>query len=251
MTFSVSFPFARLLHAPDGGLPGMPGSGSSGDTGPSLPGIPGSRSGGGGGGGLWSGGDRAPHDEPAATAPLFTRPEPPRSQPPGQPGPTYELSGWWRRVGATLLDGALIMLLTLPLLVGVSFLLLGASTTTSSSGGPDDPNGVWGTIALLLVTFATFLAATLLYAPFFMARWNGATPGKRVAGIRVVREDGAPITFGFAAVREIAVKGLLVGGVSSAFGGLPALVDYLWPLWDPEHRALHDMLVKTRVVRDA
>lgn len=30
---------------------------------------------------------------------------------------------------------------------------------------------------------------------------------------------------------------------------LGTLVNYLWPLWDKENRALHDMVASTRVVR--
>jgi uncharacterized RDD family membrane protein YckC len=67
-------------------------------------------------------------------------------------------------------------------------------------------------------------------------------------GIRVVRAKGQPITFGFAVVREIVVKGLLVGIAGNVTFGLAALVDVLWPLWDEQNRALHDMVVDTRTV---
>ena len=32
--------------------------------------------------------------------------------------------------------------------------------------------------------------------------------------------------------------------------GLATLADVLWPLWDEENRALHDLIVDTRVIRD-
>ena len=35
------------------------------------------------------------------------------------------------------------------------------------------------------------------------ARWDGATPGKRALGIRVLRDDGSPLTFGPAFIRNI------------------------------------------------
>ncbi len=31
--------------------------------------------------------------------------------------------------------------------------------------------------------------------------------------------------------------------------GILTLVDYLWPLWDDQNRAIHDMIAETRVVR--
>jgi uncharacterized RDD family membrane protein YckC len=50
-------------------------------------------------------------------------------------------------------------------------------------------------------------------------------------------------------LREIAVKGLLVSIASSILPLIPWLLDNLWPLWDDENRALHDMVCSTHVVR--
>ena len=91
------------------------------------------------------------------------------------------------------------------------------------------------------------------YAPVLMARegaHNGQTWGKQMLGIRVVRDNGQPVSFGWAALREIVVKGLLFGFVVIDHSrSIPWLLDYLWPLWDDENRALHDMVVSTHVVR--
>ena len=38
--------------------------------------------------------------------------------------------------------------------------------------------------------------------------------------------------------------------MSSLTAGLASLADVLWPLWDEENRALHDLIVDTRVVKD-
>ena len=83
-----------------------------------------------------------------------------------------------------------------------------------------------------------------------MARTNGKTLGRMALGIRVVRANGKPMTFGFAMLREVAVKALLFGILASITAGLASLADVLWPLWDDENRALHDFIVDTRVVRD-
>ena len=57
------------------------------------------------------------------------------------------------------------------------------------------------------------LTTALLFLSVFFAQWmywtlsevllNGQTLGKRVAGVRVVREDGAPVTFFESAVRNL------------------------------------------------
>jgi len=100
-------------------------------------------------------------------------------------------------------------------------------------------------LAILCVTVVAFL-----YAPALMARTNGKTLGRMATGIRVVRASGEPITFGFAMLREVAVKALLFGIAGSITGGIANLVDYLWPLWDEQNRALHDFVVDTRTVLD-
>ena len=41
------------------------------------------------------------------------------------------------------------------------------------------------------------------YFAFFEWIWNGQTPGKRWLKFRVIREDGRPITFWEAAVRNL------------------------------------------------
>jgi uncharacterized RDD family membrane protein YckC len=99
------------------------------------------------------------------------------------------------------------------------------------------------------------IAALVLLTPLGWAKLlsrpgvlNGQTPGKHVAGIRVVPVEGGPLTFGHAVSREVLWKGIVIGGV----GGLlviPALLNMMWPLFDDGHRALHDKAARTLVVR--
>ena len=84
-----------------------------------------------------------------------------------------------------------------------------------------------------------------------MARTNGKTLGRMACGIRVVRANGKPIDFGYAMLREVVVKWLLFNVIAGSFTfGLAALIDYLWPLWDEENRALHDFVVNSRTILD-
>ena len=52
------------------------------------------------------------------------------------------------------------------------------------------------TLILLFLTFSSYFA-------FFEWLWSGQTPGKRWLKLRVIREDGRPITFWEAAVRNL------------------------------------------------
>jgi uncharacterized RDD family membrane protein YckC len=150
--------------------------------------------------------------------------------PPGQAAPATatepapaaqaEPAGWWARVGATLIDALMLVAVVLAV-AGLGAIL----------GGGD---------AVDLVVGLSPLALTAAYAPTMLAFHRGQTVGKEACGIRVVNVSGEPIGFGRALLREVPVKALL--------GILPA-VDSLWPLWQRENRALHDLAVGTRVVR--
>ena len=177
----------------------------------------------------------------------YTSPPPPGA---GGPAPVFEtgaagyaLSGWWRRVGAHVIDGLIICLLALVLLVAI--------TAPFSIGFfVNDTIGVGAVIVGLIFACLCVFVAALVYAPAMMARTNGRTLGRMVTGIRVVRASGEPFTFGFAMLREVVVKWLLFNAIlGSLTAGIALLVDYLWPLWDEENRALHDYVVNTRTVR--
>ena len=130
-------------------------------------------------------------------------------------------------------------------------MLLIAITAPFSIGffAGEDAGWVSIMVGLFLAIICVSIMA-LLYAPALMARTNGKTLGRMAVGIRVVRANGEPMTFGFAMLREVAVKTLLFGIASTLTAGLASLADVLWPLWDEENRALHDLIVDTRVVKD-
>jgi uncharacterized RDD family membrane protein YckC len=186
----------------------------------------------------------APYDGPVPPG-GWHRPIPARAVP-------GELAGWWSRAGASLVDAALVALPAM-LVAGAIVALVGAVGGISFD---DDGTGVLvGLVAValsLLMVVATLFVTALLYAPLTMRRSgarNGQTWGKQLLGVRVVRMSGEPSTFASAAVREVGAKLLLFGVVGALLAWIPTLVDLLWPLWDEENRALHDMLVDTRVVR--
>jgi uncharacterized RDD family membrane protein YckC len=175
----------------------------------------------------------------AAQAPAGPEsPAPPAQAPPGgwqqEVTPYHEpagrpLSGWWRRVGAYLIDWLLISIL---LSLGWYLLFTGSELI----------GGILAFIGLVLAFF---------YWPLTMARegeQNGQSFGKQALGITVSRDTGEPVTFGWAILRQFVVIYLLFQVVGGIAFGLPWLIDILWPLWDRENRALHDMIVKSHVV---
>lgn len=145
-------------------------------------------------------------------------------------------AGWGQRVGATLLD-------TLVVVLAAGFLGFALALAIADETDEDAVTGI---------AAATGFLVTGAYLCLLTARGgsrNGQTWGKQAVGIRVVRMDGAPVGIGFAFVREVLVKTLLFAYVAGFLLYIPTIVNYLWPLWDPESRALHDKIARSRVVR--
>jgi uncharacterized RDD family membrane protein YckC len=61
------------------------------------------------------------------------------------------------------------------------------------------PAGGWGLAVWVVLSFALFLG----YDIGFEVLNSGRTPGKRLNGLRVVREDGSPVTLPSSAVRNV------------------------------------------------
>ena len=102
------------------------------------------------------------------------------------------------------------------------------------------PLGGAGDGLFLILAFAI----TLLYPVLFEALWNGATPGKRVCNLAVVHEDGTPIGWPAAFLRNVVriADALPVGYVV----GLTSM------LADRQFRRLGDLAAGTVVIhRDA
>jgi uncharacterized RDD family membrane protein YckC len=187
-------------------------------------------------------GPQAPFGGPEGP-PSYGGPVPPGGweQPIAAPPPSgwrgRPLAGWGTRLAAYLIDG---LILLVPVII-LTVVVVAVATNSDT--------GAWVTAVL---GFLVYLAALLLYAPLLMARegpHNGQTWGKQLLDIRVVRDSGESMSFGWAALREIVVKGFAVTLASSIIPFIPWFLNYFWPLWDDQNRALHDMVVSTHVVQ--
>jgi uncharacterized RDD family membrane protein YckC len=150
------------------------------------------------------------------------------------------LASWGSRLGAQLIDW---LVLLVPIVI-LAFVIFGGTVDGGSSAG------AWiGASVLYALVIA---ASVLLYAPVLMIRGgerNGQTLGKQLVGIRVVRDSGQPFGFWWAVLREVVLKQLAVNIASSIIPLIPWFLNYFWPLWDDENRALHDMAASTHVVK--
>jgi uncharacterized RDD family membrane protein YckC len=184
-----------------------------------------------------------------------------KSAPNGQP-----LSGWWRRVAAKILDNIIVGFIGLPvtgyfyyqywhvLMDYMHDAVRSAEAGVSASPMAGLPPGFY---KWLIPATLLSLVVTFVYEYLFLTK-KGATPGKMALGIavRYIPASGqivmGPPPGGAVARRTGFQIGLGVLGaipVVGFFASLAALFDYLWPLWDSKHQALHDKVADTYVVR--
>ena len=139
-------------------------------------------------------------------------------------------AGWGPRVGAALLDGLIVwgLILVVMFVAAMASLMTGMSLNRPVS------------LLLMLATACAYCIGTMTR----VGEHNGQTLGKQAAGLRVVRDDGQPLTAGAVATREVLLKGLLGYGTF----GIGFVIDSLWPIGDRSKRALHDYPVHTHVI---
>ena len=102
---------------------------------------------------------------------------------PEQTALEFPLAGIGSRFVAMAADTAL------QVLIGIVFLIVGSIMWgTLSLFGSTAPQ--WLLAAMILLFFLLYSA----YFAIFEALWNGQTPGKRYAQLRVMKDDGRPIT---------------------------------------------------------
>ena|GEM_PF-3362471 len=166
----------------------------------------------------------------------------------GRPPTRYWLAHWWPRVGATLLDGLILVPVYIVLVFGFH---LYSVTHEQSASGATVPRFHYHTLGLALLALVPVVYSVVLLCRG--SEHNGQTWGKQVAGLKVIRNDGEQIDVRTALVREGLVKALpgLLGVYLgfTALSSLFSLLDDLWPLGDRENRAIHDHVAKTHVVQ--
>ena len=183
-----------------------------------------------------------------------------KSAPDGQP-----LSGWWRRVFAKILDSIIVWIVGLPV-TGYFYYQYSQflasyfhdAVRNAEAGTPMSPMGLTPEIYKWMIpaTLLGFLVS-FIYEYLFLTK-KGATPGKMALGI-AVRHIPVPGQFvstpppGSAVAKrygfQIGLNALGLVPLIGTFAGIAALIDYLWPLWDTRHQALHDKVADTYVVR--
>lgn len=150
----------------------------------------------------------------------------------------YELAGLGSRFLALLVDQAIQIVVLVAIFAGI---VMAAARIAPRNTG-HTPDKLAESVAIALVVAIVF---TILFGYFIVleAVWNGQTPGKRLLGLRVVRDGGYPIDFGASLIRNL----IRVGEYLLGYYLLAAISALL----SPENKRLGDLAAGTIVVRDA
>ena len=141
-------------------------------------------------------------------------------------------AGFFSRFIAILIDGFAIGILAW--IVATAFGLVIGLTSQSDNGFM---GLIAGTMSLLIIVIM-FLFQFLYYGYFWSK--NGQSIGKKLMGVKVVSQDGQPLSF---------VKAGLRGTIGYWISSLVFSLGFIWAAFDKDGETWHDKIFGTRVVK--
>ena len=148
----------------------------------------------------------------------------------------FELAGPGSRFSAYVIDFIFNILLIIGIILA-AYLTGALVALRSLAVFPRGASASWLWALLVLIIFLINWG----YYVFFEGLGKGSTPGKKRMGIRVIRQDGLPIGFREAALRNLVRAADMLPPPSYILGGLVMH-------FDPQGRRLGDMVAGTYVV---
>lgn len=155
-----------------------------------------------------------------------------------------QLAGFGNRLVAQIIDGIILGIAFSLLLIpfGGIATLVGLNSDSIENSSDEAAAALIGLAGVSLVGLILFsLIAPFIYEALMISSAKQATVGKIVMKIKVVGPEGERLTFGQAVGRS------LIKYISSNL----CILLWLWPLFNPEEQALHDLVIKSYVVKSA
>ncbi|WP_321530476.1 RDD family protein [uncultured Desulfuromonas sp.] len=163
--------------------------------------------------------------EPVTPPPMPTPPIPSPSQATAAPLTDAAPAGFWVRVLAIIIDSVLLQVLFYAMMLGIGMVV-------NNVDFESDP---------MMIISAVGMSWTLSFAYYvFFTGYCGQTPGKMALRVKVIHNDGGPVGYGQAFVREVIGKFL---------SSLILCIGYLMVAFRSDKRGLHDLVASTRVVK--
>ncbi len=153
-----------------------------------------------------------------------------RIQEGGKPIGGFRYAGFWIRFVARVIDAVLLgvigIIINMPLRMLLGFGGLGNPAAAVTLG-----------LALVGVTILVDFAIGFAYEVYFVST-RGATPGKMVLGLKIVRPDGSLLNVGQAVGRYFAY----------ILDSFTLMIGFIIAGFDDQKRSLHDRICDTRVI---
>ncbi|GAB5389884.1 MAG: RDD family protein [Alphaproteobacteria bacterium] len=137
---------------------------------------------------------------------------------------TGETAGFWIRALAYLIDNVICQIIAIAITLPLGFVI-------GITGGGEQLAGVVGGLVGFTIAIVYFIVLP--------AGPRQATFGKKMLGLKFVKQDGGPVTVGTLALRYI-------GYIVSA---LLLLIGFIMIAFTDRNRGLHDMIAGTLVVK--
>lgn len=143
----------------------------------------------------------------------------------------YRVAGIGSRFLAAMIDSLIIFLIQI-IILGTTILIWFAQFRPDLQEQPSS----WLIAILALIGFIVLWG----YYIYFEVQWNGKSPGKRVVGLQVIRNDGTPITLTDSLIRNL-IRLIDFLPTNYAIGVLSMFIDH-------QSRRLGDLAAGTLVI---
>ncbi len=149
-------------------------------------------------------------------------------------GTSYEYAGFRRRLLAYMVDWAILASIgvLIQIMIGQNPLATFKATTLAELNALNASNNQ-------TVLFFVGLLVGLAYYLVMWVNFNGATIGKKMVGIKIIKTDGKSLGYSNALIRY----------VSQFISAFCVYLGYLWIIWDKQKQSWHDKLAGTYVIK--
>lgn len=147
----------------------------------------------------------------------------------------YQYAGFGRRLLAFWIDAIILIPIsfTVQKLMGAhTFDMFEAQTLEQLKQMQQSQSSLIGLPAIVSIGLG------IAYYLIMWVNFDGATPGKKLMAIKIIKDDGSKITYPVAFIRYI---GNILSGT--------VLLGYLWIIWDKKKQGWHDKMAGTIVVK--
>lgn len=148
----------------------------------------------------------------------------------------YKYAGFWRRLVAFSIDGAIIFFIFMILFTIASMAFFSGAISADNKNLFAELMDPASLSPVMISIWMSYIFINLLYFTYFHGT-SGRTPGKMILGLQVITDQGQPLTFGIAFLRSV---GYFISNI--------LYLGFLWVAFDKKKQGWHDKIAGTVVI---